>query len=75
MIDLKVKDLGLLDYEDVWQSMVSAIDNRPQHVPDEVWFVQHLPVYTLGYAGSEKNIINKFAIGKVNRNLKLIPNY
>ena len=59
MIDLKVKDLGLLDYEDVWQSMVSAIDNRPQHVPDEVWFVQHLPVYTLGYAGSEKNIINK----------------
>ena len=59
MIDFKIKDLGLLDYEKAWQSMVTAIDNRTQHAPDEVWFVQHPPVYTLGYAGSEVNIITQ----------------
>ena len=59
MIDLKIKDLGLFDYGEVWRSMVSAIDNRSHHAPDEVWFVEHPTVYTLGYAGSEKNIITK----------------
>lgn len=59
MIDLKVKDLGLLDYEQVWGSMVSAISNRTQDEPDEVWFVQHPAVYTLGYAGSELNILEQ----------------
>ena len=59
MIDLKVKDLGLLDYEQVWGSMVAAISNRPQDEPDEVWFVQHPAVYTLGYAGSELNILEQ----------------
>ena len=57
MIDLKIKDLGVLDYEEVWRSMVEAIDNRPQQALDEVWFVQHPPVYTLGYAGSELNVL------------------
>ena len=59
MIDLKVKDLGLLDYEKVWGSMVSAISNRTQDEPDEVWFVQHPAVYTLGYAGSGLNILEQ----------------
>jgi len=59
LIDLKVKDLGLLDYEKVWGSMVSAISNRTQDEPDEVWFVQHPAVYTLGYAGSELNILEQ----------------
>ena len=59
MIDPKIRELGLLDYEEVWQSMVSAIDNRSQHAPDEVWLVQHPPVYTLGYTGSEIDIIDE----------------
>ena len=39
--------------------MVSEIDNKSKFSPDEIWFVQHPPVYTLGYAGSEINIINQ----------------
>jgi len=62
LIDFKIKELGLLDYEEVWQSMVSAINNRSQHAPDEVWLVQHPPVYTLGYSGLEKDIINQEGI-------------
>ena len=39
--------------------MVSEIDNKSKFSPDEIWFVQHPPVYTLGYAGSEINIITQ----------------
>ena len=59
MIDPKIKDLGLMDYEEVWQSMVSTVNLRQQHEIDEVWFVQHPAVFTLGYAGSEINILNQ----------------
>ena len=59
MIDPKIKDLGLMDYEEVWQSMVSAVNLRQQHEIDEVWLVQHPAVFTLGYAGSEINILNQ----------------
>ena len=59
MIDPKIKDLGLMDYEEVWRSMVSAVNLRQQHEIDEVWLVQHPAVFTLGYAGSEINILNQ----------------
>ena len=59
MIDPKFKDLGLMDYEEVWKSMVSAVNTREQHEPDEVWFVQHPAVFTLGYAGSEINVLDQ----------------
>ena len=59
MIDPKIKDLGLMDYEEVWQSMVCAVNLRQQHEIDEVWLVQHPAVFTLGYAGSEINILNQ----------------
>tara|TARA_Y100001970_G_scaffold276542_1_gene379379 strand:- start:997 stop:1611 length:615 start_codon:yes stop_codon:yes gene_type:complete len=59
LIDLKIKDLGLMDYEDVWRLMVSAVNGRDQHEPDEVWFVQHPAVFTLGYAGSEINLLDQ----------------
>ena len=59
MIDPKIKDLGLMDYEEVWRSMVSAVNLRQQHEVDEVWLVQHPAVFTLGYAGSEINILNQ----------------
>ena len=59
MIDPKIKDLGLMDYEEVWQSMASAVNLRQQHEIDEVWLVQHPAVFTLGYAGSEINTLNQ----------------
>tara|TARA_Y100000994_G_scaffold246995_1_gene251441 strand:+ start:954 stop:1568 length:615 start_codon:yes stop_codon:yes gene_type:complete len=59
LTDLRIKDLGFLDYEEVWQSMVSSVRNRERNAPDEVWFVQHPAVYTLGYAGSDLNILEQ----------------
>jgi lipoyl(octanoyl) transferase len=57
--NLEVKDLGLVEYEDVWQQMQDVISQMSGNEPDELWFAEHYPVYTLGHAAEEKNIISK----------------
>jgi lipoyl(octanoyl) transferase len=57
--NLEVKDLGLVEYEDVWQQMQVVINQMSGNEPDELWFAEHYPVYTLGHAAEEKNIISK----------------
>lgn len=59
MKNLEVKDLGLVEYEDVWQQMQVVINQMSGNEPDELWFAEHYPVYTLGHAAEEKNIISK----------------
>ena len=59
MKNLEVKDLGLVEYEDVWQQMQVVISQMSGNEPDELWFAEHYPVYTLGHAAEEKNIISK----------------
>ena len=41
-----------------WKQMKSSIDERNIAEPDDLWFAEHLPVYTLGYAASEDFIIS-----------------
>ncbi len=42
------KELGLCEYEPVWQSMRTFTLERDDDTPDEIWSVQHPPVYTRG---------------------------
>tara|TARA_A200000159_G_scaffold158355_1_gene175521 strand:- start:448 stop:1062 length:615 start_codon:yes stop_codon:yes gene_type:complete len=56
--NLEVKDLGLVEYEDVWQQMQVVINQMSGNEPDELWFAEHYPVYTLGHAAEENNIIS-----------------
>ena len=58
MKNLKVKDLGLVEYLDVWELMQDITNQKSGNEPDEVWFAEHYPVYTLGHAADEKNIIS-----------------
>ncbi len=58
MKNLEVKDLGLVEYEDVWQQMQVVINQMSGNEPDELWFAEHYPVYTLGHAAEENNIIS-----------------
>ena len=37
--------------------MQDTINRKSGNEPDELWFVEHYPVYTLGHAAEEKNII------------------
>ena len=58
MKNLEIKDLGLVEYQDVWQRMQVVTSQKYGSEPDELWFAEHYPVYTLGHAAEEKNIIS-----------------
>ncbi len=64
-----IKNLGLQDYETVWQAMQNFTQSRDKTTPDELWIVEHLPVYTLGRNGKPEHILNKtdIPIVKVDR--------
>lgn len=54
--NLTFKSLGLRDYGGVWQSMKSHI--REENFKNEIWFLEHTPVFTLGTAADQKHILN-----------------
>lgn len=55
---LKIHTLGLSDYTNVWQAMQHLTEQRDETSPDEIWQVEHPPVYTLGRAGKEIHILD-----------------
>ena len=54
---LIVRDLGRQDYEPVWQAMRDFTDQRDSDTPDEVWLLQHNPVFTQGQAGKAEHVL------------------
>ena len=45
---LHVRHLGRVLYEPTWHEMQSFTDNRTEKTLDELWFLEHPPVFTLG---------------------------
>lgn len=45
-------------YLPIWEAMQSFTLNRTPDTPDEVWLLEHQPVFTLGQAGLDHHIIN-----------------
>jgi lipoyl synthase len=43
-----IKWLGRVDYEPTWREMQRITDTRDEHTPDEIWLLEHPPVFTLG---------------------------
>ena len=54
---LGVRDLGLADYEPTWQAMKRFTDGRTRETADEVWLVQHPPVFTQGQSGKPEHLL------------------
>lgn len=54
---LHVRDLGRRDYEPVWRAMQAFTDARDADTPDELWLVEHEPVFTLGQAGKSEHVL------------------
>lgn len=52
-----VKNLGRQDYEPVWKAMHTFTDERDENTCDEVWLVEHNPVFTQGQAGKEEHVL------------------
>ena len=54
---LSVRRLGLTGYEPVWRDMQSFTDSRDESSGDELWLVQHPPVFTQGQAGKAEHVL------------------
>lgn len=58
---LEVKNVGTVQYLDCLSEMRKYTSERTSRSPDQIWLVEHPPVYTLGLAGSEIHLINPSA--------------
>jgi lipoyl(octanoyl) transferase len=65
-----VRRLGVAPYEPTWRSMQRFTAARSADTPDELWLVEHPPVYTLGLNGKAEHLPrteNGIAVIKVDR--------
>lgn len=54
---LYLRRLGIADYEPVWREMQVFTDSRDKQTPDQLWLVQHPPVFTQGQAGKAEHVL------------------
>jgi lipoyl(octanoyl) transferase len=53
-----VKSLGLVEYQPTWDAMKQFTAERTGETRDEIWLVQHPPVYTQGLAGKPEHLLH-----------------
>lgn len=57
-VSIRCRHLGEVDYLQTWQKMQEFTDARQGDTVDELWFLQHPPVYTLGKNGKLEHLLN-----------------
>ncbi|WP_406663747.1 lipoyl(octanoyl) transferase LipB [Gallaecimonas sp. GXIMD1310] len=55
--DLRVRRLGRQGYQGVWDAMKHYTDHRGPDSADELWLVEHEPVFTQGQAGKAEHLL------------------
>lgn len=55
---LKIRELGLRPYLETWAAMREFTDARTKGTPDELWLLEHPPVYTQGLAGKPEHVLD-----------------
>ncbi len=58
----RIKHLGLRDYTEVWEEMRDFTEGRTEQTQDELWLLEHKPVFTLGLAGKREHLLNPGSI-------------
>ncbi|MGC1522207.1 MAG: lipoyl(octanoyl) transferase LipB [Steroidobacteraceae bacterium] len=53
-----IRHLGLSAYEPTWRAMQAFTDARQSSTADEIWFVEHPPVFTLGLNASREHVLS-----------------
>ena len=61
-----VKSLGSIEYGASWKAMKEFTDARDENTTDELWIVNHPPVYTLGQAGKAEHLLEQTEIPVIN---------
>ncbi|MDO8437131.1 MAG: lipoyl(octanoyl) transferase LipB [Nitrosomonadaceae bacterium] len=59
---LRIRYRGVVDYLPTWQAMKDFTASRTQDTPDEIWLLQHPPVYTQGVAGKPEHLLHNNGI-------------
>ncbi|MDF1762242.1 MAG: lipoyl(octanoyl) transferase LipB [Oleibacter sp.] len=54
---MRTRQLGLADYQTVYDDMIATTNARTPDSEDELWFLQHPPVFTQGQAGKAEHIL------------------
>ena len=54
---LAVRELGLVDYQTAWRAMQRFTNERGPESADELWLLQHPPVFTQGQAGKAEHLL------------------
>ncbi len=52
-----LKWLGRSEYEPTWRAMQALTEQRGPDTPDEIWFLEHPPVFTLGMNASREHVL------------------
>lgn len=59
---MEIRRLGQVEYEPTWHAMQAFTASRTADTPDELWIVEHPPVYTLGQAGKPEHVLRDIGI-------------
>jgi lipoyl(octanoyl) transferase len=51
-----IRHLGSVEYEETWRAMQAFTESRTADTPDELWVLEHPPVYTVGVAGRAEHL-------------------
>jgi len=54
---VKTRFLGRREYVPLWREMQAFTDTRNERTPDEIWFTEHPPVFTLGLNASKEHLL------------------
>jgi lipoyl(octanoyl) transferase len=65
--DIVVRKLGRADYLPTWQAMRDFTRGRHESTPDELWLVEHPPVYTVGQGASIPPLVSAIPVVKTDR--------
>jgi len=55
---LVLRSLGQVPYDSTWQRMQEFTNLRDDQTPDEIWLLEHAPVFTQGQAGKAEHVLN-----------------
>jgi lipoyl(octanoyl) transferase len=65
--DIVVKRLGCAEYLPTWEAMRSFTQQRSESTPDELWLLEHPPVYTLGQGAALPKVSNAIPVARSDR--------
>jgi lipoyl(octanoyl) transferase len=65
--DIVVKRLGRVEYSPAWEAMRTFTRSRDDSTPDELWLLEHQPVYTVGQGAAVPRPANAIPVVKTDR--------